>query len=62
VAHEHDRCTAIEGVLNRRERRNDALVVGDFAGGFVLGDVEVYADEHALTGEVEITDGFKHKC
>jgi hypothetical protein len=59
VAHEDDGCAFFEGVFNRGERGDDTLVVGDSAGGFVLGDVEVDAHEDAFSCEVEVVYGFE---
>jgi len=51
VAHEDDRGSLVERVLDRGKRRDDALVIRDRAGGFVLRDVKIDADEGAFTGE-----------
>ena len=59
MAHEHDRRAVIEGVLDGRERGHDALIVGNFGGGFVLRDIKINADKHAFADEIEITNGFK---
>ncbi len=49
-----DRGALVERVLDRRQRRADARVVGNRA---VLDrHVEVHADEDALAGEIEIRD------
>jgi hypothetical protein len=40
----------VEDVLDGRQRGDDALVVGDRAGRFVLRDIEVDADERAFAG------------
>src|SRR5262245_41122246 len=59
VAH-HDRaCPSVENVLDGRQRRANAPVVGDFARLLVERHVEVDANEDALTAEVsEAAEGF----
>ena len=58
MAGQDDRRTLIQGVLDGRKRRGDALGIGDLSGLLVLGDVEVNADEDAFAGEVEVLDRF----
>jgi hypothetical protein len=54
VRHENDGCTLVQGILDRRQCGLDALGVGNGAADFVLGDVEVNADQGALAFEGEI--------
>jgi hypothetical protein len=49
-----------DGVLDGGERRTDARVVLHLAGFLVQRDVEVHADEDALSAEVELFDGADH--
>jgi hypothetical protein len=48
VAHENHAGALIEGVLDGGQGGDDALGVRDRAGGFVLGNIEIDADEHAF--------------
>jgi hypothetical protein len=62
VAHQDDRRTLVERVADGRQRRLNALGVGDGAGGFVLRDVEIHADEGAFALQIEIFNKqFGHK-
>jgi len=61
MRHEHDARALLEGKLDRGQGRDNALVVGDGAGGLVLRDVEIDAHEHALAGQIEIADGFEFR-
>ncbi len=57
--------TAAQEVLDGRQVRPDALVVGDGAGGLVLGDVEVAAEQDLLALDVHVLDCFfvvVHSC
>jgi hypothetical protein len=45
-----------EHVFDRRERGDNALVVGDRAGRFVLRDIKIHADQRAFAGEVEVAE------
>jgi hypothetical protein len=54
VAHEDDGRALVEQVVDRRQRRGDALVVFDFS--VFDGNVEVDAHEDALAGHREIFD------
>ena len=56
VAHQHDGSAVAEHVFDRRERGDNALVVGDRAGRFVLRDIEIHTDERAFAGEVEVAE------
>ena len=58
VRGENDCRTVVERVLNRRERRDNALRIGNRAGYFVLRDIEVNADEHAFAVNIDITNCF----
>ena len=55
MRHEHEASALLEHVLDRRQRRDDAGVVGDLARA-VLGhrDVEVYAHQDALARDVDV--------
>ena len=59
VRHEHHRRALFQSKLDRRQRRDDALGIGDGTGNLVLRDVEIDAHEDALAGEVEVADGFE---
>jgi hypothetical protein len=50
----------VEGVLDGGESGDDALGVRYGAGGFVLGNIEIDADENAFSGEGDVFDGFFH--
>ena len=59
VAGEDDGRAFFKGELDRWERGGDARIVGNGTGDFVLGDIEIDANEHAFAGEVEVADGFE---
>ena len=62
VAHQNHRRTLVERVFDGRQRRLNALGVGDGTGGFVLRDVEIHADQGAFALQVEIFNKqFGHK-
>ena len=62
MAHQHDGCALFERVFDGGQSGFDALGVGDGAGGLVLRDVEIHANEGALALQVEIFDKkFCHK-
>jgi hypothetical protein len=46
----------VQSILDRRQGRLDPLGVGDGAGGLVLRDVEIDANQRALAFEGEIFD------
>ena len=49
-----DRRALVQEVLDGGQGRPDALVVGDGAGGLVLGDVEVAAEQDLLALDVHV--------
>ena len=53
-----DRRTVLQQVADGGQGRHNALVAGDGPGLLVLGDVEIAAQEHLLTGGVYICNGF----
>ena len=55
VAHDDERTTLVEDVLERRQRTADTGVVGDFTI-LVQGHIEVHADNRLLAGEFKIFD------
>ncbi len=60
-----NRRALVQEVLDGRQGRPDALVVGDGAGGLVLGDVEVAAEQDLLALDVHVLDCFfvvVHSC
>ena len=60
VAHENNAGAFIQRVLDRGQGGDDALGVRDRAGGFVLGNIDIDANEHAFAGEGNVFDGFFH--
>jgi hypothetical protein len=54
MAHQKERGSLIQNILNGRQGGFDALVVGHFA--VCHGHVEINAHEHALAFEVEVFD------
>ena len=60
VAHQDNGGALVERVLDGGEGGDDALGVRDGAGGFVLGNIEIDADENAFSGEGDVFDGFFH--
>ena len=50
---ENDLCSSVNEEIERRERRADTAVVRDLAVA-VEGDVEISADEDALSGEFAV--------
>jgi hypothetical protein len=60
VAHQDNACTLVERVLDGGQGGDDALGVRDGTGGFVLGNIEIDADEDAFSGEGDVFDGFFH--
>ncbi|KFB70704.1 MAG: hypothetical protein AW09_004194 [Candidatus Accumulibacter phosphatis] len=56
VRHENDGCTMVQSILDRRQGRLDPLGIGDGAGGLVLRDVEIDANQRAFAFEGEIFD------
>ena len=57
VRTEHDARAALDQVLERRQRRADARVVGDLLGALLERHVVVDAHEHALALDRELFDG-----
>jgi len=61
VRHQDDACVALDEVLNGRNRLADSGIVDDPAA--LHRDVEVDADQHALTGDVDVADsGFLQRA
>jgi hypothetical protein len=60
VAHQDNGGALVERVLDGGEGGDDALGVRDGAGGFVLGNIEIDANENAFSGEGDVFDGFFH--
>jgi len=60
VAHQDNAGSLVERVLDGREGGDDALGVRDGAGGFVLGNIEIDADEDAFSIERDVGDRFFH--
>jgi len=56
VGHENDGGTVVQRIFYRRQSCLDPLGVGDGAGGLVLGDVEIDANQRALAFEGKIFD------
>ena len=46
----------IQQILDRRQRRDNALIAGDGTGLFVLRNVEIAAQKHLFAVQIGITD------
>ena len=62
VRHQDHSRAVIEKIIDGRQRRSDAGVIGDLVGLLVQGDIEVHPHQHPAAGDVDVSDGLLVQC